>query len=842
MADSLWGDEFVVPNEKETAKKIVNKVSKPKEVKVSVEKQIKSKKISLDEKLALITENVLKTLGKQKENVEVIKTKERFSDYIDKAINVGRIDIDTETNNSLDPITCKIMGLCLYVPGEKQTYIPVNHRNKDTGERLDWQLTETDIKEELQKLLNAKTYIVMHNGKFDYEVIKCTCGIEIPPNWDTMIGAKLLDENEKSAGLKQQYIQKIDPEQEKYDIEHLFKGVEYADVDPDIFALYAATDALMTDKLYEWQMDKFKDPDLAKVLKLANDVEMPLVQVVAEMELNGVEFDREYDERLSKKYHKRLDAVDDKINAELEKLAPQIAAWRLTPEANFKPKKKTGDGDGKSKAEQLTDPINLASPVQLAILFYDILKVGVIDKKSPRGTGEDILEKIKLPIAQLLLERRGLMKLITAFIDSLPGWVNPKTGRIHCHFNAYGAATGRFSSSDPNLQQIPSHNHELRLLFKARDGYIMMSSDFSQQEPRLLSQFSHDENMINAYKQGKDLYATIAAGVYHNKYEDNLEFNPITKQLQPEGKARRSSVKSLLLGIMYGRGVTSIAEQIHGTKEDAQKIVDDFYASFPKVKTWIDNTQETARKTGYVEDLWGRRRRLPDLLLPKYDIKLINKDKGSGAFNPFIGCKDRVDESSNKLLAKYKQRCENIKYAKEYERIQAEALAEGVEIHSNTGFIAQAERQCVNARIQGSAATMTKKAMINLFKDKRLNELGFKIMIGVHDELIGECPLENREECAERLTTIMRNAAADICEVPFKCDAELSTCWYLPQYTAEIEEQFDELLKDNDEYKAFEILANDRIESTRTQLYEIVKSKLSYIPQGVDIQYKSIYE
>lgn len=842
MADSLWGDEFVLPNEKEKTKKVLNKISKPKEVKVSVEKQIKSKKISLDDKLALITENVLKTLGKQKENVEVIRTKERFSDYIDKAIKVGRIDIDTETNNSLDPITCKIMGLCLYVPGEKQTYIPVNHRNKDNGERLDWQLTESDIKEELQKLLDAKTYVVMHNGKFDYEVIKCTCGIEIPPNWDTMIGAKLLDENEKSAGLKQQYISKIDPEQEKYDIEHLFKDVEYAEVDPDIFALYAATDALMTDKLYEWQMDKFKDPDLAKVLKLANDVEMPLVQVVAEMELNGVEFDKEYDERLSKKYHKKLDDLDKKIDTELLKLAPQIAAWRLTPEANFKPKKKTGDGEGKSKAEQLTDPINLASPTQLAILLYDILKVGIIDKKSPRGTGEDILAKIKLPLAELLLERRGLMKLITAFIDSLPGWVNPKTGRIHCHFNAYGANTGRFSSSDPNLQQIPSHNHELRLLFKAADGNILVGSDFSQQEPRVLSQFSHDENMINAYKEGKDLYATIAAGVYHNNYEDNLEFNPITKQLQPEGKDRRSSVKSLLLGIMYGRGVASIAEQIHGTKEEAQKIVDDFYKSFPKVKTWIDETQQTARKTGYVEDLWGRRRRLPDIMLPKYSIKYKDPTQAAGAFNPFLGCENKVDESSDKLLSKYIKKCENIKYAKEYERIQQDALKEGIEIHSNTGFIAQAERQAVNARIQGSSATMTKKAMINLFKDKRLNELGFKLLIGVHDELIGECPLQYKDEVAERLTTIMKTAAADVCEVPFKCDAELSTCWYLPQYTAEIEKQFDNLLEKTDEHTAFELIASDRVESTRTQLYEILKSKLSYIPENVDIKYKSIYE
>lgn len=345
--------------------------------------------------------------------------------------------------------------------------------------------------------------------------------------------------------------------------------------------------------------------------------------------------------------------------------------------------------------------------------------------------------------------------------------------------------------------------------------------------------------MINAYKQGKDLYATIAAGVYNNSYEDNLEFHPVTHQLNPEGKARRSSVKSLLLGIMYGRGVNSIAEQIHGTVEQAQKIIDDFYKSFPKVKIWIDTTQKEAHRTGYVEDLWGRRRRLPDIQLPKY--KIIDKNESQNTnFNPFLICEDRKLKSN--LVAKYEEELSKVKNRREYESIQARALTEGVEIHDNTGFIAQAERQCVNARIQGSSASMTKKAMINLYNNKRLKELGFKLLIGVHDELIGECPLENREEVAELLTNIMKTAASDVCEVPFKCDAELSTCWYLPQYTAEIQEQYAELIKDKSESEAFEYLCEERIESTRTQLYEICKDQMHYLPENIDLSYKSIYE
>lgn len=256
--ESLWGEEFALPKEKEKTKKIIDKISKPKEVKNTIEKQVKSKKLSLQERLEIITSEVLRVLGKQKDNVLVIKDKQSFHDYISKCIEAGRIDIDTETNNSLDPITCKLMGPCFYAPGLKQCYVPVNHRNPETKERLSWQCTEQDVKEELERVVASKILIVMHNGKFDYQVLKCTCGgIKVVPDWDTMIGAKLLDENERSAGLKQQYIDKIDPEQEKYDIEHLFKNVEYADVDPEIFALYAATDAFLTDALYCWQQKAF---------------------------------------------------------------------------------------------------------------------------------------------------------------------------------------------------------------------------------------------------------------------------------------------------------------------------------------------------------------------------------------------------------------------------------------------------------------------------------------------------------------------------------------------------------------------------------------------------------
>ena len=546
MVDSLWGEEFIIKSEPKEVKKIIKKISQPKDPSQSITRAVKSKTLSIQDKLAIITENVKKILGKYADNTLVIRTREQLTNYIDTAIKNGIIAVDTETNNSLQPITCKLMGPCLYTPGLKNAYVPLNHVNPNTLERLDWQLTEQDIYEELSRLTNTK--VVMHNGKFDYQVIKCTTGVKMDIYWDTMIGARILDENEL-AGLKQQYIEKIDPSIQKYSIDHLFEGVEYAVVDPEIFALYAATDSFMTYELYKWQKDQFELEDNQRIYKLFTDVEMKVIEVAAEMELAGIEIDKEYSQRLSAKYHKKLDAIDEKINKEVQQYDAQVAEWRLTEDANYKPPKKKGEGFGKSKSEQLESPINLSSPSQLAILIYDVLKHPSVDKKSPRGTGEEILEKIKLPFCKLILERRGLLKLINTYIDKLPECVLPETGRLHAHFNQVGAGTGRFSSSDPNLQNIPSHEKSIRLMFKAAKGHVLVGSDFSQQEPRLLSHCSQDDNLINAYKQGKDLYATIGAGVYHNDYWDNMEYTDATKTVpNPEGKKRRSNMKNIVLG------------------------------------------------------------------------------------------------------------------------------------------------------------------------------------------------------------------------------------------------------------------------------------------------------
>ena len=290
---------------------------------------------------------------------------------------------------------------------------------------------------------------------------------------------------------------------------------------------------------------------------------------------------------------------------------------------------------------------------------------------------------------------------------------------------------------------------------------------------------------------------------------------------------------------MYGMGTQSIANTIKGTYKEAQDILDGFYKSFPKVKSWIDKTEEDGSKYGYVEDWYGRKRRLPDLLLEPYEVKRIVKKVNDtpSNFNPFIGCDYKVEE--DKDVVYYKKKCNELltlkgtssqKY-KKYETLKQEALNKGIDIRSNTSLIATAKRQCVNARIQGGAATMTKVAMIKLFNDKELNDLDFHMMIGVHDELIGECPKENAEKVAERLSYIMRTCIEDYCVVPFKCDADITNNWYESEYASSVNKEYKTLVKGN--AKKGELPLNPKIafdkicelhsESTIDYLHKIIE-------------------
>jgi DNA polymerase I-like protein with 3'-5' exonuclease and polymerase domains len=595
----------------------------------------------------------------------------------------------------------------------------------------------------------------------------------------------------------------------------------------------------MTYELFKYQEELFALPENASIFKIFRDVEMAVMPATAEMELTGLEIDKDYIAKLGKKYHEKLDEIDKRILLELESHTDTIKKWRQTPKANVRPRtylfntkhgeseeaKKLKPGEvlkgyplndndgkgpykaGKSPNELLEDPINLGSPAQLAILLYDIMKVEPPNPKKPRGTGKEELEAIKLPICKLLLERRGLAKLIDAFIDSLPNEIIEKTGRVHANFNQYGADTGRYSCSNPNMQQIPAKNKEIRLIFKASDGNMLVGSDYSQQEPRLLSQLSHDEALINAYKEGKDLYAIIATKVYKNTYWDNMEhWEDGTSN--PEGKKRRKKCKTLLLAIMYGMGMATIADMLGCEYDEAKQLVEDFYAGFPAVKAWMDKAQQFCRDTGYVEDLWGRRRRLPDINKPKFEV--LDKNGAKKSFNPLFGSKGITRDTNTARVNYYMNALTKAKTKRDFNGIKSDAEKEGFIVQEWTGSIAKAERQCINAAVQGGAATLTKMAMVKIHSDEVLKNLGFRLAIAVHDELIGECPKENAQAAADRLCKLMIEAAAADIEAPFKCDPTIEESWAESDYKDMLFSEYEDFI--DEKMPIEEALANVRKE------------------------------
>lgn len=262
----------------------------------------------------------------------------------------------------------------------------------------------------------------------------------------------------------------------------------------------------------------------------------------------------------------------------------------------------------------------------------------------------------------------------------------------------------------------------------------------------------------------------------------------------------------------------AIAERLNVSIDEANKILNDFFTGFPGVKRWIDETESNAKKNGYVEDLWGRRRRLPDILLPKYSI--ISEKT---TFNPLIGSSGVNNNESE--IEKYSNQLKNCKSRKDEKSIVEVAKINGYKISNNSGFISRAERQCVNARIQGGAATMTKKAMILIRNDDEMKQLGFRLLLAVHDELIGECPEENADKTSERLSYLMKIAAQPECMITMKCDALTFPRWYWDVRSEEILESYNNYLKEYSEVDSFKMLCDEYSELTESQLSELIFDK-----------------
>lgn len=713
-----------------------------------------------------IVATVNTNLGKYKDDYIIINNKDVLHDYISECIGNGYISIDTETDG-LDPLTNVLAGICPYTYGQKGAYIPLNHISYITQAKVKDQLDIDFVMQEFKRLLDKKPDIDMFNAKFDIRFLRANGLSDIYCTWDGYLASRLMNENEPQKGLKHLHNKYcLDGKGDAFRFDDLFKGIPFTYVPINTAYLYAAHDPVITTEFCDFQRRYLRSDserqDMRDIYNVFKNIEMPCVSVMCDMEDNGILFDVNYAQELSIKYHQLRDNALSNFYRELSSYDKVIDAYKKS-HTNHK----------------LDDPINISSPTQLAVLFYDILGIDSVDAKSPRGTGVDILKKINLPIADTILAYREVDKLISTYIDKLPNCVNPIDGRIHCSFNQYGADTGRMSSSEPNLQNIPSHNKDIRKMFTASDGYVLMSSDFSQQEPKCLAALCKqqgDSQMYDTFMQGKDLYSEIASKAFNVPYEDCKEFRE-DGTTNKQGKERRTQAKSILLGVLYGRGEASIAEQLGVSTQKAKSIKDSVFNGFPAIKRFEDDSLNMAYEFGYVTTVCGRKRRLPDLQLDEYEFSWKDGVAPQDDLLDFESDADVDTEVPEDLKRYYLSKLRRA-YFKQKQQICNEARQEGIIIKDNGGKIADATRQCVNSRIQGSAADLTKLAMIQLNNNQRLKELGFRLLIPVHDEVIAECPEENVKECSKLLAEVMSKAAEDILEMPIKCDVEITKQWY----------------------------------------------------------------
>lgn len=693
-------------------------------------------------------------LAIHKDDYILIREPDQLYEYMKEMKQVGEGALDTETTG-LNPLLVDIVGGCIYTPGQKAAYIPINHKSYITGVRTKEQMNEETVSK-IMKEFHKDIRWIFHNAKYDIRVCRKTLGIDFKPYWDTMLAAYCIDEEEshRLKDLHLKYCNSKDTESLTFDA--LFKGVTFDNIPISTAYLYAAGDPIKTYELYEYQKTLLNRRVLSGPYNVFWNIEMPLIPVVADMEDRGVCLDFDVCKNLHEKYHK--------IREERQKQADEALAMYKDEIDNYRMK---------HPDNKLSDPISLSSPMQLAILLYDILNLTPLDKNKPRDTGVTTLEHFskgkEKNLCEAILGMRNVEKLIGTYIDKMPE-IALKDGRVHASYNQYGAKTGRFSSQDPNLQNIPSHNKEIRQMFKAQDGYVLIGSDFSQQEPMVTAHLSDDKKMQEAFINGKDIYATIAALAFHKPYEECKEFQE-DGTVNPAGKERRTQAKSIVLGILYGRQIPSIAEQLGVSTKEAQAIYDKVIASFPALGKFIEDSQEMARTEGYVTTAWGRRRHLHDMQLKKYEIRSTSFDVLSFDKNVSL----EVSESVKKYWTEKMDKSYGV--IKKLQTI-ADAEKQGIIIKDNSTYVGRAERQCVNARVQGSAADITKLAMIAINNDERMKELDFHLLIQVHDEVIGECPMENAKEAGERLSYLMRTAPSHLIKLPFKCDISYTSNWY----------------------------------------------------------------
>lgn len=679
---------------------------------------VKRNKNKLENALAVIQELVKFGRLHAEGEVETIRTPERLKEYMDHCKQSGEYVLDVETTG-LDIYNDILVGICLYTPGETSAYVPFNHTDLQNVRVAD-QMSEEQVRDiVIPYLQDQELRCINHNIKFDNKKLAWDWKqIIVNIYWDTLIAGYVLNENEPH-GLKPLYNKYIlHGKGSSEDYGDLFEGIPFNYVPIEVATVYGANDGFKTYALYKFQAQYLREDhpreDFRKMYYVFREVEMPLIPLCTDMEMRGVEIREDFAKELSEDFNKEMVEVEAKCDAYVEQFKQYIL-----------------DHNNLMRLTKGTCKINYSSPQQVAALFYDIFKLRSVSRKEPRGTGDKIIQKFlstakkkdtkkSREFAEFLenYQRfKEIKKLLGTYVDKIPQVKEPKINAVYTTYNQYGAKTGRFSSSDTvskiNLQNIPSKEKRIRKIFKARDGYKLVGGDFSQIEPRVLAFLSGDESMINAYKEGKDLYAIMGSQVYQLPYEDCREFYP-DGTVNTEGKHRRTTMKSVLLGIMYERGATAIGEQFNKSAEWAQQLIDNFYKSFPKINQYRLKIENMAETYGYVTTITGRKRRLPDMQL---------EDKDDYRYQ-------------------------------------------------------EAHRQSLNSVIQGSSADIMKLSMIAIYNDPRYKALDCHMIITVHDELIMEVPEDHIKEGAELLVGTMKRVGHSLIDLPMSVDAEVNDYWY----------------------------------------------------------------
>lgn len=699
---------FNLPSSRATTKKdqqLLKKVSSP--VKSSTAVTLKGSTKLID-RINAITSLVKSKFAGKEDELELITTEEHLTSYIDKCIENNVISIDTETTG-LDPILDNIVGICIYTPGLKAAYIPVNHISYITELKCANQLEIPFLTEQFQRLVDNNVKTIWFNAPFDIRFLGNHINVWFTAYFDTSIAAMCLNSDEPDGSRTLKAIHKKycwGDRGEALTFGKLFDNLPFNLIPIDVAYLYAASDAIYTYELYEFQAQYlepdgkyYESHDMKDLSNVFFNIEMKSMPTFISMEQTGVSIDFDHAKKIYDKYHE----LSDKMQHNLEKVCePYIDLF--------------DDYRRKHPMCKLTDPINYDSPTQLAIIFYDILGLKSPDPKNPRGTGADILEHMEHPIAKAVSDNRSFNKVLSAFIDILPEQARKYPDkRIHCSFKQYGASTGRVSCKNPNLQQIPSNpfvlsdgtkidsGHDVRQLFTASPGCILMSCDYSGQEVRVTAHLSQDEKLIQAYRDGKDPYCEIASLAYNVPYEECTEYRA-DGTFNPDGKKRRGESKKIVLGILYGRGIPSIAEQLGKTVQEAQKIYDSVLAKFEGLAHFIEESEDMARQYGYVTTVWGRRRQLPDMQLPYYEFSYKN-----GFMPDFDPLSDdsseistEVPEETCRVLTDKLLNCCGFK---KREELKEKIRQKGLNIKDNTSYINRSKRQTVNARVQGRSCT-----------------------------------------------------------------------------------------------------------------------------------------